>query len=128
MKGYSAVTDAVIEALVRYGSLTLQELVDYTGTNAESLRSILARMSKPGARTPKRIYVLQYLDFAEGERVYPRPLWALGALENAKKPKRKSQKECAKAFRLRHRTALSPRVDHVTQKKAGMWAGLISRP
>jgi hypothetical protein len=51
-----------------------------------TVSSIVSRMSRASARLPKRIYVSAYTYDHEGQRSYPRAIYALGDKPDAKRP------------------------------------------
>lgn len=115
---------AIVQSLITNGPQTSYELAQSTGIHAENLRSVIARMLRPSARTPKRIYVLRYIDYVEGTRTYTRAEYALGDGPNAKK-QLKSGAEIKREYRGRHKRRLRmSRYPEIVQA-SGMWAGLL---
>ena len=77
-----------IEDLLRYhGQLTSAEICAELDATRSLGGAILTRMNKELRRTPKRIYKVRYIYEHEGQRRYPRAVYALGDLPDAKKPK-----------------------------------------
>jgi len=77
----------IYELLKEYGPMTRVEIERMIGVEKYNASIAVGRLRKPLKNTPKRIYILEYVYDAEGERKYPRPRYAVGDLPNAPKPK-----------------------------------------
>lgn len=77
----------VLAALADGAQLTRSEVCRELGRERMAVASVMSRMNKPTAWKPKRIYVVGYVFEDDEGRRYPRALYALGALPDAKKPK-----------------------------------------
>ena len=77
----------ITAALEECGEMTPDEICRHIKVERDHVSTILTRMRKPGAETPQRVYVVRYVNDAEGLRRYPRPVYALGCQPNAPKPK-----------------------------------------
>lgn len=67
--------------------MTPDEICRHIGIQRDHVSTILTRLRKPGKEVPQRVYVVRYVDDAEGMRRYPRPVYALGNRINVKRPK-----------------------------------------
>lgn len=96
----------ITAALEECGEMTPDEICRHIEVERDHVSTILTRMRKPGAVTPQRVYVIRYVYDAEGLRRYPRPVYALGCKENAKKPKANA-KENKRRYRARVRKLMT---------------------
>lgn len=85
--GYGEIIAKIEQLLQEHGQLTSAEICTELGFNRSQGGAILSRMNKAGAMMPKRIYKVKYIYEHEGQRRYPRSVYALGDLPDAKKPK-----------------------------------------
>jgi hypothetical protein len=88
MNGRTGVVAAMLAALEELGPMTGSELCEAIGsTHVESGRMINI-ITHAGKTVPKRAYVQGYTYDGEGQRRYPRAIYALGDKPNVPKPKR----------------------------------------
>ena len=88
MKMAYGVLVAKIERLLRqHGELTSAEICAELDLTRRNGGAVLARMNKASPQLPKRIYKAKYIHEHENQRRYPRSVYALGNLPDAKKPK-----------------------------------------
>lgn len=78
----------IMYGLAEEGPMTLQDLVRLTGVEKEILHTVLRPMMRPTKRPayPKRIYICQWVYDQEGQKRYPRPMYALGNFPDAERP------------------------------------------
>lgn len=81
-----------------HGEMTRHEVCDAMGIDRMYISAILSRMCKPGKTLPKRLHVVRYVYDQEGERRYPRAVYALGDKPDAPRPK-PNVKEVRKRYR-----------------------------
>lgn len=86
-KLYGARTQAIRMALEQYGPQSRAELEISAGIPKSMISAIVSRMHKNTPRTGKQIYIVRYVYDAESARRYPRAVYALGAGNDATKPK-----------------------------------------
>lgn len=98
MKEWGTTVAAITRLLKEEGGLTRAEVCDRLGLDRRYVSAVITRMNKPGAVTPKRIYITHYVHDNAGERRYPRAVYDLGDKPDAKKPK-----SDLKAIRQRYR-------------------------
>lgn len=72
--------------LGEYGPMTRAEMGQYLKVDRRNLSSIITRMGKPTIRLPKRIYIERYVHDMEGQKQYPRAVYAVGDQPDAKRP------------------------------------------
>lgn len=85
-QGPGPVVIGILRALGEMGPMSGSDLSRELGGNPGSIRSVLARLSKPQALLPKRIYVSGWTHDADGERRYLRPVYSLGDKKNKARP------------------------------------------
>lgn len=83
------VVQGVLEQLSTAGPMTRSEIEEALGLTKNTSGSVMSRMSRASSKMPKRIYVKGYVYDHPGDRRYPRAIYALGDLPDAKKPKPK---------------------------------------
>lgn len=112
MNKWGEVAEKILEML-EDGPMTRSEICLNLGRDKESIASIVSRLALDTAKAGKRIYVKSYVWDMEGERRYPRALYALGKKADAPKPapnvkatkarywaKRKARLTCNSVFHL----------------------------
>ena len=109
MKLAYGVLVAKIERLLRqHGELTSAEICAELDVIRSQGGAVLARMNKTSPTLPKRIYKVKYIHEHENQRRYPRSVYALGDLPDAKKPKANPH-----ANSKRYRTRVNKKVSSV---------------
>jgi hypothetical protein len=115
---WGAVVESVILALQTLGKGTLHDVVEETGLSQEAVRKPLNRMCREPIEN-RRLHICEWTRVAFHGRVYPRPVYALGAKPNAKKPKPKTHTELAREWARKSQALASAiRFGHVPQKEA----------
>lgn len=78
----------IMRGLIEEGPMTLQDLVRLTGIDKTILHTVLRPMMRPTKRPayPKRIYICQWVYDQEGQKRYPRPMYAIGDRPDAPRP------------------------------------------
>lgn len=82
-------TKKILWALAEEGPMTMQDMMRLTGKPKECVSALLVKMLRPTVRPayPKRIYICQWVYDQEGQKRYPRPMYALGDTPDAPRPK-----------------------------------------
>ncbi|CAB4151767.1 hypothetical protein UFOVP601_33 [uncultured Caudovirales phage] len=80
-------TSRILQLIEDEGPMSRAEICARLNLDKERSSAVVSRLNKPGARTPKRVYVCAYVYDMEGERYYPRAVFALGDLPDKPKPK-----------------------------------------
>ena len=70
--------DVVSKALQEVGPMTLAEMMDYTGLSKQSASKALRDLNREMLRTPKRAHITQWVYDHEGQKRYPRAVYAWG--------------------------------------------------
>lgn len=104
-RAHGETVQAVLQALHDIGPMTRNELCKEIGITRGCMGEILTRLSRPGKRPvrPRLIYVLDYRYDEEGQRTYPRAIYALGDLPDKPAPSPKSGKMKQRAYSARRR-------------------------
>lgn len=84
---YGETTKAILKALRELGPMTRAEIQEAAGVDKHSIAAIVSRLHKDTPRTGKQIYITGWVFDAEGQRRYPRAIYFVGKLADAKKPK-----------------------------------------
>lgn len=86
-RDWGSVTAKIQMAFEDHGEMTRQEVCDAIGLDRMYVSAIISRMNKASKTMPKRVYVVRYIFDQEGERRYPRAVYALGDKPDARRPK-----------------------------------------
>ena len=93
---------SIENALRDYGPMTSAELVLYVPGLPNDIRKACQRMLKPSKRAvpvgQQRIHISGWTRDAEGQRDYPRAIYALGHGENKPKPKAKKRRDVVREW------------------------------
>lgn len=84
---WGATVAQIMDTLHEFGEASSAEVAKHLKLDRMNVATIMSRMRKPGAKMPKRIYVVRYVHDHEGDRRYPRPVYAIGDWGDAAKPK-----------------------------------------
>jgi len=87
MTKWGAVSAQIIQALETIGPMTRKELCDHLDIDRGIGAAIANRMARPSATMPKRVHIASYVYDQEGQRRYPRAVYAIGDCPDAKRPK-----------------------------------------
>lgn len=87
MNSWGSTVKRIEQLLAERGPMTRVELEDALNLDHRRIASIVSRMVKPTKTMPKRIYIKSWVYDHEGQRYYPRALYALGDKKNTPKPK-----------------------------------------
>jgi len=81
-------TQRILWALAEEGPMTMQDMMRYTGKPKECVYALLVKLLRPTIKPayPKRVYICQWVYDQEGQKRYPRPMYALGDLPDAPRP------------------------------------------
>lgn len=106
MRGWGVTTLRILDALEQYGPMTRAEMSKHLNLPRQDCSAIFSRLSRPSKRPegPKRIYITGWRYDEEGQRRYPRAVYAIGDLVDAAKPK-----SDIKANRRRYRQSVKGR-------------------
>lgn len=86
MNNWGSTVKRIEQLLAERGPMTRVELEDALNLDHRRIASIVSRMVKPTKTMPKRIYIKSWVYDHEGQRYYPRALYALGDTRNTPKP------------------------------------------
>lgn len=92
-RAWGNAADRVLLHVKEFGPCTANDILACMELEPNNVRQILHRLGKQLKRGPdagkRRIHIVKWVHDAEGQREYPRPLWAYGHGYHAKKPERK---------------------------------------
>ena len=100
------IVNQVLKYLEEEGPMTRQELCERIGLDRLYVSAVITRMAKATPRKPKRVYIHSYVFDADGQRRYPRAVYALGDKPDARKV-RESRKEVTKRYREKKKRRLT---------------------
>lgn len=83
---YGKTVGEILRILEEIGPMTAMEISDHLNLNRYSTSSIIARLCKESKTIPKRAHIKSYTYDHEGQRKYPRAVYALGDKPNARNP------------------------------------------
>ena len=76
----------ILRMLEEEGPMTRSEICKRLGRPKDEVVSVVSRLNKRTPVAGRRIYVREYVYDMEGERTYPRAVYAIGDKPNAKRP------------------------------------------
>ena len=85
--GYGETCTKILKIVEEYGPLTRHEVCAYLGIDRAHVSAIITRMTKATKVAGKRLYVESYVYDSEGQKRYPRAVYAAGNKPDAKRPK-----------------------------------------
>ena len=89
--GWGDVAELVLFAL-RQRPMTRSQICEFIKMDKNRVSGVITRLHRPGKRVDQRIYIHGYInEGAQGERVYPRALYAVGTHADAPRPVSKRQ-------------------------------------
>lgn len=94
MSRWGVITARVIAHLEHHGPATLPEIADAVSANRDVLRKTCARLVRA-----QRAHICAWVDYAQGERSYPRPVYCIGPGANKARPRPKARKVVAADWR-----------------------------
>lgn len=84
---WGALSTEILRLLTDYGPMTRSEICMHIGRDKEEIASCVSRLARDTPRAGKRIYVTDYVFDMEGERRYPRAVYAIGSGKDKPRPK-----------------------------------------
>lgn len=100
-----AIVREVLRMLDEEGPMTRAEICRRLNREKDEIAAVVSRLNKRSPVAGKRIHVKEYVYDMEGERTYPRALYAIGAAKDAPKPK-PDQKEVKRRYWARSQIKL----------------------
>lgn len=85
--GYGETSTKILEIVTEYGPMTRHEVCAHLGIDRAHVSAIITRMTKDTPVAGKRLYVESYVYDSEGQKRYPRAVYAVGNKPDAKRPK-----------------------------------------
>jgi len=96
---------AILQMLDDEGPMTRAEICRRLGREKDEVAAVVSRLNKRSPVAGKRIYIKEYVYDMEGERTYPRAVYALGSTKNAVRPE-PDQKEVKRRYWARSQLKL----------------------
>ena len=87
MTNKNGMCQRVLDELQACGPMTAAELNQHLKETKHRIAAATSRLRRAHLNTPKRIHVTTYVFDHEGQRCYPRPVFALGDKPDARRPK-----------------------------------------
>lgn len=87
MKKWGEVSQRMLQLLADVGPMTRSELCAHLGEPKDKISSTVSRLSRDCPRMGRRIHICEYVYDMEGERRYPRAVYAIGDKPNKRRPK-----------------------------------------
>lgn len=81
-----AIVKKIMRLLDEEGPMTRAEICKRLGRPKDEIAAVVSRLNKRSPVAGRRIYVREYVYDMEGERTYPRAVYAIGDKPNAKRP------------------------------------------
>lgn len=81
-----AIVREILRMLEEEGPMTRSEICSRLSRAKDEVAAIVSRLNKRSPVAGKRIYIKEYVYDMEGERMYPRAVYALGSAKDAPKP------------------------------------------
>jgi hypothetical protein len=91
-KPWGATVARIELAIKQHGPMTRADLERHLGMTKDQFGGCLTRMTRDLPLAPQRIHVASYVYDQEGQRRYPRAVYAYGPGENKPKPKADTKK------------------------------------
>lgn len=85
--GYGETSTKILKIVEEYGPVTRHEICAYLGIDRAHVSAIITRMAKDTPKAGKRLYIESYVYDSEGQKRYPRAVYAAGSKPDAKRPK-----------------------------------------
>ena len=105
MKPYGSTVARITQLLEQYGPMTRNEICNHLDVNRMNISAVISRMIRPGVDTPRRLHISGYTHDGEGARRYPRAIYAIGDLPDAKKLNRQENRRDARKRSDKRRAA-----------------------
>lgn len=98
--GWGDIPVAIEDTLRSYGPMTGHEMGEFLDIPVDIINKTLRRMRQLSKRGQsfgeRRVHVTDWAPEAEGQRPYPRPIYAIGHGENKRQPRKKHRNEVAR--------------------------------
>lgn len=88
---HGSLVAAILSLLAEQGALTRDEIDTQLAVPGRTVAQTLTRLRLVTRDRPKRVYIQRWVTDAEGQKLYPRPVYALGDRPDAPKPARNRQ-------------------------------------
>ena len=100
--GWGDIPAAIEDTLRSWGPMTGHEMGEFLDIPVNIINKTLRRMRQPSKRRKplgeRRVHVIDWAPEAEGQRPYPRPIYAVGHGENKRRPPKKHRNEVVRDY------------------------------
>ena len=86
-RAYGQTVADILRVLAECGPMSRAELGQHIQVSHRCLSSVVSRMARTTTDMPKRIHIVRYIYDMEGQRRYPRAVYAIGDKPDARRPK-----------------------------------------
>ena len=97
-------TARVLRMLEELGPMTRAEICRELGPLDKNISALMSILIREQPRRPRRVHICEWVYDMEGQRPYPRAVYALGDKPNAKRPKPKKRTTVVNEYRARLKT------------------------
>ena len=94
-------TARVLRLLGELGPMTRAEICRELGPDAKNISSLVSILIRKQPLMPRRAHICAWVFDMDGERRYPRAVYALGDEPNAKRPKPQTRAQVVANYRMR---------------------------
>lgn len=102
MTEWGDIPERILRVLHEYGPMTGQDVEELLDIPAHVINKTLRRMRQPSLRKKplgeRRVHIVDWAPEAEGQRDYPRPIYAAGHGEHKKRPTKKHRNAVARDY------------------------------
>ena len=113
----------ILAALDDIGPMKQRELATFLGLGKDTIFIQLKNLRRLG-----KVHIARYEPQPDGKRGSSSPVFAIGAGEDAPKPRAKTQQERTRSYRARNRVKLNAKKHPVRRTAMGVWVGLGALP
>lgn len=125
-KPYGALVDQITDALTINGPMTRKEICDFIGQHRSKVASVVTRMARATPQKPKRVYIKRYIEEQDGQRRYPRAVYALGNKPDARKPRRDIKANRARYLRNKTNKLRNTSVFNLALSRRELFQGVAA--
>lgn len=117
------IADDIIDAIEREGQLTMAELCGELGMHRNSVSAVVCRLHKKEV-----IHIAGWAHETEGAKIYPRPIYRIGARRDSPRPPIIPPAERAQRYRDRHLVKIAAKRAHQKTGVADPFFQLLLMP
>lgn len=115
---WGVLTLRILDALENVGPMTASDMKDHLHLDDNPGDSVLHRLSHATKTMPKRIYIIDWRCEQDGQRDYPRPVYAFGSKPDKPRPPIKRRSAVVREYMQRVQRKAQCIVPGVNQRDA----------